>query len=1031
MMDHPNIAKVLDAGATPEGHPFFVMELVKGVPITKYSDEHKLTPRERLELFVPVCQAIQHAHQKGVIHRDIKPNNVLVALYDNKPVPKVIDFGVAKAAGQPLTDKTLATGFGAVVGTPEYMSPEQANFNNLDIDTRSDVYALGVLLYELLAGSPPFTHKEMEKLGLMEIFRVIREQEPPKPSTKLSTADALPTLSASRGTEPKRLTALLRGELDWIVMKALEKDRTRRYETPNGFAADVLRYLSGEPVQAVPPSAGYRLRKFLSRNRRPVVAAGLVLLALAGGLIGTTFGLTEARKQREITSLWQRAEGERDAAQFARGEAEAARDREKLAKKEVEDAREKLAVFEYGRTMQVAHQEWRENNVPAALALLAGTRPDLRGWEWHYIHRLCHSELFTLGEHAAGVNTAVFSPDGARIATSSKGSVKIWDAKSGAEILALKGHVYDVDSVTKSGAQYPVLKGYKYEVNAIAFSPDGSRIITAGSDETARVWDAKTGAELLMLQYYNNRSLRSASFSPDGSRIVTSHGERTAKVWDAKTGAELLTLNGHRHGEFLWSASFSPDGTRIVTASDDATAKVWDAKTGTELFTLSGGTGPVISASFSPDGSRIVTGTRRAVAKVWDARTGTELLTLKGHTADVWSASFSPDGSRIVTASWDRTARVWDAKTGRELLTLKGHTDRVRSASFSPDGLRVLTASADKTAKVWDAKTEIEHLTLKALASDYQPGSFSSISFSADGTRIVTGGSRAARVWDAANGSQVLAVKGHNEGVESASFSPDGSRIVTGSYDQTAKIWDAKTGAVLLTLKGHTNNVWSASFSPDGSRVVSGSQDEMAKVWDAKTGAVLLTLPANAGDAMHRKHWGCVWSAAFSPDGLRIVTGSSDRTATIWDAKSGAEVLTLKGHTGRVRTAVFSRDGSRIVTGSDDTTAKVWDAATGIELLTLKGHTKELKSAEFSPDGTRIVTGSEDETAKVWDAKTGAILLTLKGHSDFVGSVAFSPDGWRIGTAGDDWTARVWDARPVSREFLPGERPSPPGEVKR
>ncbi len=295
LMDHPNIAKVLDGGLH-EHRPYFVMELVKGVPITEYCDHHKLTPKGRLELFVPVCQAIQHAHQKGVIHRDIKPSNVMVALYDDKPVVKVIDFGVAKATGGALTEQTLDTGFGGVVGTPQYMSPEQATFNNLDIDTRSDVYALGVLLYELLTGSTPFAPKELEKRGLLEILRVVREEEPLRPSTKLSTADALPTLSANRGTEPKKLTGLLRNELDWIVMKALEKDRTRRYETANGFAADVLRYLGGEAVQAHPPSRGYRLKKFVKRNKGQVLAASLVFLALVAGFVGTTWGLIRAER---------------------------------------------------------------------------------------------------------------------------------------------------------------------------------------------------------------------------------------------------------------------------------------------------------------------------------------------------------------------------------------------------------------------------------------------------------------------------------------------------------------------------------------------------------------------------------------------------------------------------------------------------------------------------------------------------------------------------------------------------------------
>ncbi|MCI0357757.1 MAG: serine/threonine protein kinase, partial [Planctomycetaceae bacterium] len=291
LMDHTNIARVLDAGTTSAGRPYFVMDLVRGVPITRYCDEHHLTPKARLELFMPVCQAIQHAHQKGIIHRDLKPSNVLVALYDGKPVPKVIDFGVAKAAGQPLTEQTLVTGFGNIVGTLEYMSPEQAEINQLDIDTRSDIYSLGVLLYELLTGSPPFSRKELEKAGMLEMLRVIREQEPSRPSTKLSTAEGLPTLAANRGTEPAKLTKLVRGELDWIVMKALEKDRSRRYETATGLSADIQHYLNDEPVIACPPSAGYRLRKFVRRNKGPVLAASLVAVALIGGIIGTTWGM--------------------------------------------------------------------------------------------------------------------------------------------------------------------------------------------------------------------------------------------------------------------------------------------------------------------------------------------------------------------------------------------------------------------------------------------------------------------------------------------------------------------------------------------------------------------------------------------------------------------------------------------------------------------------------------------------------------------------------------------------------------------
>ncbi len=314
LMDHPHIARVLDGGATAGGRPYFVMELVKGVPITRYCDEHRLTPRQRLELFLPVCHAIQHAHQKGIIHRDVKPSNVLVALYDGKPVPKVIDFGIAKAAGQPLTEQTLVTGFGCVVGTLEYMSPEQAELNQLDIDTRSDIYSLGVLLYELLTGSPPLDRKRLKEGALLEVLRIIREEEPPTPSNRLSTTDELPAVAANRGLEPRKLSSLVRGELEWIVMKALDKDRNRRYESANSFGQDIQRYLADEPVQACPPSGWYRFRKFAQRHRAGLLTTAAVLLVvlLAAGGVGWAWWDRAAQEaKRRLERAGRLAETER------------------------------------------------------------------------------------------------------------------------------------------------------------------------------------------------------------------------------------------------------------------------------------------------------------------------------------------------------------------------------------------------------------------------------------------------------------------------------------------------------------------------------------------------------------------------------------------------------------------------------------------------------------------------------------------------------------------------------------------------
>jgi WD40 repeat protein/serine/threonine protein kinase len=1083
LMDHPNIAKVLDGGVTPDGRPYFVMELVKGVPITKFCDEHRLTPKQRLELFVPICQAIQHAHQKGIIHRDIKPSNVLVAPYDGKPVPKVIDFGVAKAAGQPLTDKTLVTGFGMVVGTPEYMSPEQAELNNQDIDTRSDIYSLGVLLYELLTGTTPIERGRFKKAAILEMLRLVREEEAPRLSTRLSSTEGRASIAAVRGTEPTRLAKDFRGELDWIAMKALEKDRTRRYETANALARDVQRFLADEIVEARPPSLRYRARKFVRRHKVRVLAGSLILLALVGGLIGTVFGVMEGKNQRVANALRGQAERDRDSAEKARDgeqqarasaesaqkEAETARDGEKTARAEVFREKEKLAAFEYGRTMRVVLQECGDNNILAARGLLDGTRKDLRGWEWDYLHRLCHADLLTL-RHGGSVKSAVFSPDGSRVLTACRDqTAQVWNARTGKRVSLQLRHslpqapVVTRDDVsaafspdglqvvttkvgitawvwdTETGTQRHVLTGHTDRVNSVAYNSNGTQIVTGSDDRTARVWDAKTGGNVHVLKGHTAR-LNSAVFSPDGSQVVTASDDGTPRVWDTKTGKELHILTGHKFS--VKSAVFSPDGSLVVTVGADNTARVWDMRTGTARHVLKGHTSHVHSAEFSPDGAWVVTASGDGTARLWDVKSGDERRAFKGHTAEISTATFSPDGARIVTASHDMTARVWDTATGDPLLVLRGHTAWVSTATFSPDGSQVVTASEDETARVWDFKTGTELIPLKKRDSQM----IVSAAFCPDGPRVVTGHfvHNTAHVWDVKTGTELLTLKeeagrrvltsafsGHTGQILSAAFSPDGTQLVTGSADNTARLWDIKTKRQLHVFKEHTGFVHSVAFSSDGTRVVTGSQDNTARVWNSMTGEHLLLI---------KGHEDFIRAVAFSPDGTRIVTGSQDKTARVWDATTGAQVAVLNGHTSAVKAVAFSSDSVWVATSSYDGTARVWDAKTGDKLHILMGHTSFVHSAVFSPDGTRIVTSSYDGTARLWDTKTGAEFLTFREHVSRLGlaTALFSPDGSQILTAGHAGPMRsgtiaiaiISDARPVNREFLPREVKPPPPKTK-
>ena len=954
MMDHPYIAKVFDAGTTALGQPYFVMEYVPGLSITEYCDRHTLDVPHRLELFVHACEGVQHAHQKAIIHRDLKPANILVVEVDGAPTPRIIDFGLAKPAAPRMDDAALCTQLGQVIGTPGYMSPEQLNPAIADVDTRTDVYSLGVILCVLLTGLQPFETRRRERPPLYEWMRQIREEDPPSLAAKLNAdRDGMAATALNRATDPKRLLRMLRGDLDWITRKALERERERRYGAPSELAADIRRHLTDEPIIARPASAADQLRKFIRRHRIAAAAGGAVAML---AVVTSGAGVIAVRKQHEAE--YQQRQAEYQTQQALKAESRLLTEVAAQRLKESDLAGARRLILDV-----LTNPLYQRGLSPAAISVFQDIRAADR-------------ELLVLSGHGERVFTAVYSPDGSSILTASADrTARLWDART--------------------GAQTTVFLGHSDRIFGAAFSPDGTRLVTASRDKTARIWDTHSGAQLLVLSGHGDR-VASAAFSPDGKRVLTASWDKSARVWDAKTGAQLEELSGHT--DVLYSAAFSPDGERIVTASQDKTARIWDARTAVQIAVLVGHGDYVASAGYSPDGSHIVTASADKTARIWDGHSGAQRAVLAGHDDVVYSAAYAPDGAHIVTASWDKTARVWDSQTGSQLAVLAGHGATVASAAYSPDGARIVTASQDGTARIWDARLGAQQRVLAGHV-DVVHGA----AFSPDGSYIVTASyDRSARIWDALTGTPLVTLLGHGGDIASAAYSPDGARIVTASQDKTARIWDVRTGAQLAVMTGHADRVYSAAYSPDGSRIVTASRDKAARIWDARTGAPLAVL---AG------HLDRVYSAAYSFDGARIVTASRDRTARIWDAHSGTALRVIAGHDDEVVTAVYSPDDRRILTASVDGTARVWDARSGAQLLALAAHGARVLSAGYSLDGARIVTASDDKIARIWDARSGVPLAALQGHGDEVTAAAFSPDGRRVVTASADKTARVWDAR--------------------
>ena len=995
LMDHPNIVRVFDGGTTPSGHPYFAMELVKGVPITEFCDRDRLPPRQRLELFLQVCAAVQHAHQKGIIHRDLTPGNVLVARHDTTPTVKVIDFGIAKAVGQDLTDKTLFTGFAQMIGTPLYMSPEQAGMSALDIDTRSDVYSLGVLLYELLTGTTPLAGERLRNAGYDEIRRLIREEEPPRPSTRLSELkDTLTTVSAQRRTEPARLRRLLRGELDWVVMKCLEKDRARRYETVAGLAADVRRYLADEPVMACPPSALYRVRKFVRRHRGPVVAAAMLAVALVVGMVGTTWGLVRATQAEADL----REEGrQKEAALAAARKSE--RDRSyQLFRALVTQARANTLGKQPGRrfdtldTVREAVCMARDLELPEAeydelrnVAVAALSLTDMRftgpQFPWPAdAMRADFDESFTVYAR-----------------TDRRGNCSVRRVADDSELHFFPG---------LGGVGHPRFSRDGRYLSVWQGAPPGSTTLAT------HVWDLGVQPPRRILAEKDSRHLQ---FQPDGRQVVLSYVDGSIAVFDLPCGRLL-----HRHDpdELLKREVFCvPHPTDPVVAVGSYFASVIQLRethSQRVLSSISLGTGQnVASAAWSPDGRVLALGEAEGQrVRLFDLATLREFRTFPTRMA-VTGITYNYAGDRIAVTGWGEAMELYDVHTGERLFTatIQGALPR-----FSRDDRFISCTARDGKLGVWEVADGREYRSFARKTSPPTSIFVQYPSISPDGRLVAAALNTGFVVCDVESGAELAYVSA--PGMLQVLFEPSGSLLTTSRAGTLRWPFRKEPGAGEWVIgPPRTLPMPPASTiaqSRDGRVTVCASR----RVGTEETYAGAWVWHADRPDGPIRLDAGqdVVW-AAVDPGGRWVATSlHAMGKVRVWDARDGRLVKTLcewwGGH------PQFSADGRWLYTDLDGGrmfAVGTWEpgplvgktavSSPGGRYLAMKSPTPGAGDgrATTTPDGVYLS-----------DADTGRTLAVLVRPDSVSYCPAFTPDDSRLVGLHISETVcgmHVWDLR--------------------
>jgi WD40 repeat protein len=975
---HPAIVPIYEVAESDQagrgGSTFIVYEFVAGPTLAKWVEQTKPSQRQAAEWIARLAEALDYAHENGIVHRDIKPANVMMNEHGQ---PMLADFGLALQAdaGATLTQQ------GDILGTPAYMSPEQARGEGHRVDARTDVYGLGVMLYELLAGRRPF-----EGSGVSILQRVIVEEPP--------------ALRSVRSGIPL--------DLETICQRAMAKEASRRYATAGAMAADLKAWLEHRPIRA--RRVGTLGRFALWCRRKPALAATIALAAVVSLTVASVsfWRVVEERnrfraeRDQKALALKQRERAlqeKGDALAAAQASAERAQAETARALREERLARQRF----YAAQINLAHQAWETGRTSRSLALLENLRPkfdqdDLRSFEWFYLWRLCHrNHRMTLRGHDYAAVTLAFTPDGQTLASGGLDRrVRLWDVRVGREVAKLSQHT---------------------AVWSLAYSPDGETLAVGLYDGTTKLaaWDGAAWQERGPLVGHT-AAIRGIAFFPDGKTLATASYDSTIKLWDVAAGSQLASLDGH-YG-VVWSVAVSPDGRTIASGGFDRIVHLWewDGTAARERPSPGKLTNEVRALAFSPDGATLAAAAFNGDIALWDMATGQQKVTRRGDMGEINSISFAPDGKILALGCSDKTVRLWDPATGKERTD--AHLNKVWAVAFSPDGQSLASASARGEIKLWETKDPEQPAVLD------NADAVSAMGLHPESRKLVAAlRSGPAKVWDAATGQVLARLDVALPHAAAAPFSPDGTMIATPLADGSVKLWDSGSSAKeLATLKGHSNIVYGAAFSPDGQTLATASMDTTVNLWDVSCRTLIRTL---------RGHSAWVTSVSFSPNGRTVAAGGQSGEIKLWDAATGNELRTLVGPAGIIWAVVFSADGNTLATTSYVGQVTIWDLTTGEKTAILNGHTAPVNSIAFFSDGKTLATASDDWSVKLWDVLTGQERITLMGHTNHVVSLGFDPKDNTLYTASADGTVRLWpmaadpEARAVQDELDPDDPESP------